>query len=90
MNGCTPGYSGDPTSAAPISAGCQNNQIIQTPKLIQGISHLSPEVLEHKTHFLLHPSKLLLHQISLDYGGSNKVGTRTVLNLQMGWAQLSA
>ncbi|GBN57770.1 hypothetical protein AVEN_262041-1 [Araneus ventricosus] len=44
-----PDYSGDPTSAPPITAGCQNNRIVQTPKQdkIQDIPHLSPEVFEH-------------------------------------------
>ncbi|GBM95141.1 hypothetical protein AVEN_249009-1 [Araneus ventricosus] len=43
---------------------------------IQGIPHLSPGVLEHRvTGSNSHPSKhLLLHQISLDDGGSNNLG----------------
>ncbi|GBL94050.1 hypothetical protein AVEN_185022-1 [Araneus ventricosus] len=32
-DGCTPGDSGDHISAPPITAGCQNNRIVQTPHL---------------------------------------------------------
>ncbi|GBL91897.1 hypothetical protein AVEN_172805-1 [Araneus ventricosus] len=74
-DGCTPGDSGDPTFAPPITAGCQNNRFRNK---IQHIPYLSPEVLEQRvTGWTAHSSKHLLpHQISFDDGGSNNVGTR--------------
>ncbi|GBL77805.1 hypothetical protein AVEN_153003-1 [Araneus ventricosus] len=59
-DGCITGNCGDPTSASPNTARCQNNRIVQTPK--QNSRHFTPQSrgFEHRvTGWTTHPSKHL-------------------------------